>query len=185
MRISLRKTPLFCISSLFIFIISLINCQKQGPSSPSTEVIENKTTNHIVFLNSRTDRLKEWIISEKFISASKGGSIIVGDEVSGYSGIHIKPGDLSLDSMIKFGWDPNRYITELSPEGLKFNHPVRIMLSYRDADLRNILENRLKIWYHNELENLWEFTGGEVNEIERQVTGYIHHFSRYALGEDD
>jgi hypothetical protein len=182
---SFRKSSHFFISSLLIFILGFVGCQKEGPTAPSSKVQVTKTTKQIVFLKRPNNSSKKKIIAEKFISATKGGSITVGNEFSGYSSIHIKPGDISLGTMIKFGWNPNSYTTELSPDGLKFNYPVKIILSYRDADLRNILENKLKIWYHNEIENVWEFTGGEVNEIERNVTGYIHHFSRYAVGEDD
>jgi len=73
---------------------------------------------------------------------------------------------------------------EFSPHGTTFNNPVAIRLSYKDADLTGINEQDIKIWYFNEIEGVWELIASDVDTGKKRVTGYIEHFSRYAIGSE-
>ena len=68
------------------------------------------------------------------------------------------------------------------PEGIQFDRPVYIRLSYKDADLTGIDEEDLAIYYYNPDTDNWDLVSDNVNTAEDYVEGHIHHFSRYAIG---
>ena len=173
---------LFSLSGI---ILSNLGCESNAPNSPSTDVVKIRSTGQLQFLKPQKIRFNKGFQEKQNISASNGGTILVGDEISGFSSINFKSGDLNYDAVITFGWDSQGYFTRLSPHGIQFNNPVRLVLSYKDADLTNVDENNIQIWYYNDLNNSWELIGGEVNKDEKQVEGYIWHFSKYALADDD
>ena len=57
-------------------------------------------------------------------------------------------------------------------------------LSYKDADLGEIEEDSLRIWYYDEINEFWEVIGSDVNKEAKYVQGYTTHFSRYAVGSE-
>lgn len=175
---------------IIVFAISLVgiwSCQKEGPFSPVPDSTEKltRTTDQLKFIQSKSQAFNKYFVIDQFVSAEEGGIIETGNNLAGFSTLAFGPGDLPQDTMITFGWDSYGYVTDLEPHGIVFNNPVSIKLSYKDADLSNVVEDSLRIWYYNEVEDLWEFVGGSVNKTEKQVEGYVHHFSRYALADDD
>lgn len=180
-------TIVFQVILLSLFSIILVNlgCQSDAPNSPSSDVVIMRSTDQLQFLKPQKMRLKKAFQGEQYINANDGGTILVGDEISGYSNINFKPGDLNYDAVITFGWDSQGYFTELSPHGITFNTPVKLCLSYKDADLTNVTEDNIQIWYFNDFKDSWELIGGEVDKDKKQVQGYIRHFSRYALADED
>ena len=83
---------------------------------------------------------------------------------------------------ITFWWESNSFQAEFSPHGTMFNVPVRMELSYEDADLTGIDENDLRIYYYNDATQEWELIGDQVDTVNKIVIGYTNHFSRYAIG---
>jgi len=66
----------------------------------------------------------------------------------------------------------------LSPEGLRFSKPVRLILSYRNcARVRGLK----RVAYTNELLKILELPLSEDYPKYEYVTGWIDHFSRYAV----
>ena len=126
----------------------------------------------------------------KRIEAKKGGTIEVGNREYGKSRIIFKKKDLPEDITISFEWTAAGTFEgmlnglEFGPHGLVFNSPVEVQLSYKKANLRGIKEKDLKLFYYNEETELWEFIGGEVDEKNKIVTGFLKHFSRYAIGAE-
>lgn len=173
------------IAALLSTVIILVGCQKEMPFTPSqTGGVVTRSTHELTFLKSKTARLNKLFTAQQLITVAQGGIIETGDSLSGYSSLIFKPGDLPQDTIIFIEWDSQGYISELGPHGIVFNSPVALKLSYKDVDLTNVIEDSLKIWYYNDVTDLWELVGGTVNKTEKYVTGYIGHFSRYALGAE-
>jgi hypothetical protein len=172
---------IFAVSS---FIIGNLGCQSDSPSSPTSGIKPNSTT-QLHFLTPSESHFNKAFKVEQNISASSGGTIVVGDEASGYSSLDFMPGDLNYDTIITFRWDDQNYSAEFTPHGINFNNPVRLNLSYKTADVSAINEEALRIWYYNDNENHWELIGGEVDTEKQEVSAYINHFSRYELAGED
>lgn len=121
----------------------------------------------------------------KNIKAKKGGSIQIGDKISGKSKIIFKKNDLNADATISFAWQVDgKMIGDVvfSPHGIRFNTPVELELSYKAAKLDNVNEDKLAIYYYNDNLHEWEFVGGELDKKKKIIRGHLKHFSRYAVG---
>ena len=107
--------------------------------------------------------------SERLIKANEGGGIKISDDLLGHIKINFKKHDLLEDTNIKLRWlgtesgDSRLYSLEFLPHGLEFNSPVQIEVSYKGADLTGVNESKLRIFYFNEENRLWEFIGGRVD----------------------
>jgi hypothetical protein len=124
---------------------------------------------------------------EKYIKATKGGTIQVGNKEAGKSKIKFKKHDLPLDMNIKFEWAANGTVDgllnnmEFGPHGLFFNDLVEVELSYKMADLTGIIEDSLAVYYYHEDTGMWEKIGGFVDKGKKKIKVYLKHFSRYAI----
>lgn len=182
------------IAASFTVVLSIFACGKETPLAPDhLQQKENlqKTKEQITYLTSKTKRLNKLIEAKQLVSASQqlitvsqGGTIKVGNLTTGISSITFNPGDVKENVNVNVQWDGNNFQAEFMPHGITFNNPVRIRLSFKNARLTGIDEDNLRIWYYNEVENIWELTGGTVNKTEKYVEGYITHFSRYAIGSE-
>ena len=168
--------------------VSLIACSKELPLSLRESSLEDqlnsnvKTTNQIKFLKAKIPGLAKILEKSQLVIADVGGLVRIGDSETGYSGVKFLPGALQEDTTINIWWDSQNFQAEFSPHGITFNEPVLMRLSYNDADLGDIDENSLRIWYYNEVNDVWEMIGNEVNTEQKYVQGYARHFSRYAVG---
>jgi len=179
------------ITVLFI----LFACDQDLSVNPD----ESETTNvQVTILKLKPQNsLKKAYVAQKWID-SNGGYIIVGNESSGYSYLKFPEGalgtfsgvnNLSLSSesvsgaYIQMSWESENLLqADFFPEGLHFQKPVYIRLSFKDADLTGINESDLAIYYFNPDTDGWELVSDFVNTEEDYVEGYINHFSRYAIG---
>lgn len=120
--------------------------------------------------------------TQGFIDAEQGGQLVVGTPIRGYSKLVFEPNALPEDMTITITYWIDEYFEGVfDPHGTQFNEPVRVELSYRNADLTGIDENDLKIYYYNESLNIWEYVGGEIDAENKLVICYLEHFSRYAI----
>lgn len=167
--------------------LSIFACGKETPMAPNQVQQKEKlqkTTEQITFLTSKTKSLSKVFDAKHLITVANGGVIEVGDSENGFSSITFKPGDVKENVNVGFQWDSNDFEAEFTPHGTTFNNPVRIRLSYKDADLDDIDEDNLRIWYYDETQNIWVLTGRTVNKTKKYVEGTTTHFSRYAIGSE-
>jgi hypothetical protein len=179
---SLFNVLLISVSAL---ILLNLGCQSDTPSSPSTDLRVTRSSTQLHFLQPSEMEFNKTFRVKQYISENEGGTIVAGDEVSGYMSLDFMPGDLNYDTIIIFKWDTNNFGAEFAPHGISFNNPVRLNLSYKTADVSAIDEESIRLWYYNENENNWELVGGDVDTEEKEVSTYISHFSRYALAGED
>ena len=163
-------------------------CTESPIQSEKKTVSTQRAPGELKILKSKSPlSLGKFFSKTKLITVKKGGKIKVGDEGHGKSRLDFKPGDVSQDVWVSFNWRSTGFLeggAEFSPHGTTFNNPVKIRLSYKDADLNGVEEADLRIWYFNETEGVWEIIGDEVNGDAKYVEGYLNHFSRYAIGAE-
>lgn len=179
--------PAFKVLSLLflVLIFGIMGCQTNSPDSPLTDLTIKRSQNQLHFLQPQKSNLQKVFKTEQYITVASGGTIFLGDEDNGYCSLDFKPGDLTENTLIAFTWNSQNFIADLGPHGIQFNNPVRLTLSYKDANVSTVQEEGIRVWYYNEPETNWELIGGEVNAEEQQVETYIGHFSRYALAGED
>lgn len=171
-------------AALFVGLALNFNaCTQQSPLAP--ELSETQSSGFKI-LKVKNPSLKKEFDKSKWIGP-RGGTIWLGDWVHGHSKLSVPFGALGSWVQINFWWETTGFLeggAEFSPHGTTFNRPVRIALSYKDADLGNINENDLEIRYYDEETGEWEFIGNEVDTTKKVVIGYTDHFSRYAIGAE-
>jgi hypothetical protein len=187
------KKRITAVAVIMVFIIGFTfnfsGCSnKMSPLSFNLEELEQvsnmnkRTSDQISFLKAKTFRMKKTFNISQQITAAVGGTIQIGDDVTGISSISFDPGDLNQDLNVNFLWDSQTFTAEFGPHRAIFSDTVVIRLSYKDALLGGINEDDLRIWYYDANNQLWEMTGNIVNKTEKYVEGKTTHFSRYALG---
>lgn len=169
----------------FVLLFGILGCQSDAPNSPIKDLPLKRSADQLRFLKPQNAAFNKVFRIEQFVIAAEGGTVLLGDEISGYLSLDFMPGDLTDNTVITFEWDSQSFFAELNPHGIYFNNPVRLTLSYNGADLSGVDEENLRIWYDDEPQNAWELIGGQVDPEERQVEAYINHFSKYALAEED
>jgi len=70
-------------------------------------------------------------------------------------------------------------------DGLVFNVPVKVVMSYRDADLSGINESNITLAWFNDVIGQWNSMSCSLDKENKTVTGYVKHFSAYALISDN
>ena len=139
-------------------------------------------------LKSKSTRLNKVFQKTEEID-HEGGTIKVGDDEHGKSKLVIPENaiDEGDEVSITFWWESTGFLqggADFSPHGITFNEPVRVELSYKDADLNGVDEDDLEIRYYNEATGQWEFIGNDVDKGKKVVKGTTDHFSRYAIGAE-
>jgi hypothetical protein len=188
-----------------VLLLMLWGCEKNSPVSPEASLSVISQAVGSSSIEAASDIGTIWILQDaqtsfakemgsdslwqkkKYIKSSEGGSLEIGDSENGRSSINFNEHALPQDTMISmkrrnFGDDNNLpLVYEFGPEGTVFNNTVTVTLSYRDADLRGVPEDNLRIFYYNPVRNLWELKGGIVDKVNKTVSAELQHFSRYAI----
>ena len=163
-------------------------CSKESPlQSEAHSIAPKQADEELKILKAKTFSLGKLFVNEKLITVEDGGKILVGNEENGKSSLHFASGDVSQDVLVRFSWESTGLLeggAEFSPSDAVFNNPVKITLSYKDADLTGINEQDIRIYFFNETEVVWELIASEVNTKKKRVSGYIDNFSRYALAAE-
>lgn len=188
---SRKKRNLKWLLSVGLAVVLLLSfgCENQGLLTPRGSAQDSEASLQPVFLTPQNTELDKSFLPTlqltdiEYVTTEEGGTVEVGTSKTGYNNIHFLPNDLEKNSVISFNWDAKSFRANLGPHGLVFRNPVSLTLSYKNANLRKINEENLRIWYYNETTNAWELVGGKVNTKEKTVVAFIKHFSTYALGD--
>ena len=173
-----KNTTLKAISIVFLISLFFVGCS----NSPVSNLEDNSPT-----LLSRSISAKDAaqlsasdLFTERLVSAEYGGVISLFDVT-----IEVPPGALDSDTLffIKIP-DITVFYNEFGTHGLYFNKPVKVTMSYRDADLSGINESTIRIGWFNPTENTYQDVECTVDFENKEVTGYLNHFSAYALISD-
>ena len=117
---------------------------------------------------------------EQLISAAEGGQLTLFDVT-----LEIPPGAVDNDTLFSIRI-PNIevFYNEFGTDGLVFNTPVEVTMSYRDADLSGIDESTIRIAWFDKRSGQFKDMLCEVDVQNKIVTGELDHFSAYALVSD-
>jgi hypothetical protein len=173
-------------AALMICIAIKFNACADNTPLQSTDEIRVDASVPFTMLKVLHPRLNKEFQRSKWIDED-GGSIWVGDEVHGYSSLYFPDDAVDDDVLVTFWWESTGFLeggAEFSPHGITFDKPVRMQLSYKDADLTGVNEDDLKIFYYHEDTGEWEVIGDYVDKRRKVVVGYTTHFSRYGVGID-
>ena len=131
--------------------------------------------------------LQKRFVSRWYVPLGAYGWAYVGDYEHGRSWLYFPPYAMNQTTIVTMDWESTGFLeggAVFSPHGTQFNRPVTVWLSYKDADLGDINEEDLKIWYFNEKTEMWELIGDVVDTKRKMVGGLLRHFSRYAIGSE-
>jgi len=178
-----KKTFKVFSIAVLTMVLALTGCQKENPLESGSDQITRLTT-QLTFLHPENTQLNKVLSIQKQISAAKGGEIDLKNDLGSTCSLYFPPNALDQDTLISVQWNTQGFISELGPHGLIFNRPVTIKLSYKDAVLTGVNEDRLRIWYYNDNTGVWELIGGTVDKKLKTVKALINHFSIYALAAE-
>lgn len=117
---------------------------------------------------------------EQVISADQGGRLELMDVV-----LDIPPHAVPNDTLFSiFIPDINTFYNEFGTDGLVFDVPVKVTMSYRDADLSLVDESSIRIGFYDPATGQFDDVVCDVNFANKTVTGYLTHFSAYGLISD-
>ncbi len=181
------STALFILVALAFIFVGCSTDTSVAPVQQTGNGLQVKSTDGLVtMLQMKQGSLAKsegTFFTEVFIDAEQGGQLVVGNPSRGYSKLIFPPNAVSEDMTISLEfWIDDFFEGLFEPHGTYFNEPVRVELSYKNADLSDVEdENDLQIYYYNESIGLWEHVGGDVDTDNKIVVCYLEHFSRYAI----
>ncbi len=188
MRFKTRLFQTFTVLMTLSLIVTITACEKDLPMTAEQPVAN--TSGQVTILkvkDSPVGDLKKLFATKALIDGG-GGLIRVGDAECGYSGLKFPEDAINEDEypngvVVAFYWESESLLqADFYPEGLTFDEPVFIRLSYKDAELEGVDEEDLGIYYYNPETGNWELISNQANTSGQYVEGYIDHFSRYAIG---
>jgi hypothetical protein len=170
-----------------VALITYIACDNNSPHKHSDRAATRFSTPqgiqllHFAPTNASNAQVQRH--AEKLLEADKGGQIVLSDN---RAGLAVPPGALPKDVLITIDTSPaNVMEIECGPDGIQFNAPVDLTISYAGIDLAGTDERSLVVLWLNPEANRWEAQEGTVDMVDRTVTASLSHFSRYSLGGDE
>jgi hypothetical protein len=120
------------------------------------------------------------LYTEAVIPASQGGALSLLDVT-----LTIPAGAVKNDTLFSIRIpDDAIFFNEFGTDGLVFDVPVTVAMSYRDADLSGITESHIKLAWLDKRTNSWQSMACVVDTVSKTVTGNLYHFSAYGLISD-
>jgi hypothetical protein len=115
--------------------------------------------------------------ASKVMSSSSGGSL-------SYAGHTMQVPKYAFSEQQK-----EFYITDVYSDWIQadygpngwFLEPVKITISYADADLRNVDIKKLTIAWYSEMLGTWIDVGGTVDRVNMTISAYVWHFTQYTI----
>lgn len=167
-------TGVFILAAVVLFTV-LMGCSQNPLQSASQDqprlLKRNLATMKIGDVPAYTDTV---------LSAATGGVVSLADVE-----LTFPPRALSNDTLI-FIDIPDIAVFEnhFGTDGLRFNAPVKVVMSYRDADLVGINESTIRLAWLNDATGEWNSMACTLDTVNKTVAGYLQHFSAYALISD-
>ncbi len=118
--------------------------------------------------------------TEAVISSETGGELSLLDVTLG-----VPAGAVANDTLFSITIpDPNVFYNDFGTDGLVFDDPVEVTMSYRDADLTNVDESTIRIVWVDESSGRLLEVDCEIDYVDQTVTALLNHFSAYGLISD-
>ena len=175
---NLSRLSLVIVALVALSALSFIGCSR-SPLTADTSVSEPHLLSRIVPSGSGV-LSPSLFYAEAIIPAATGGQLALLDVT-----LDIPAGALDNDTVFSINIpDLNVFYNEFGTDGLVFNKPVKVTMSYRDAILTGMNESTIRIAWYNDKTGSFDDVVCTVDYINKEVTGYLNHFSAYALISD-
>jgi len=173
-----RSFIAFCAALMILCFAGIMGCSQIPNANNETDVTDNQTL--LTRAPSAAKVLGESAYFETIISAGDGGVVKLLDVE-----LEFPSGALNSDTLISIDIpDLMVFANHFGTDGLVFNVPVRVTMSYRDADLSGIDENSIKMAWYNNTTDHWDIIDCQLNSADKTVTAFVYHFSAYGLISD-
>jgi len=177
-KLTRNKLTQIFVSTLVVALVFAAGCS-QSPTSNLDQPTEPRVLQRSLPSGSAQLGSANLSVAET-ISAEKGGVLTCLDVI-----LEVPPGAVDTASLFSIDIpDINVFFNEFGTHGMVFNVPVKVTMSYRDADLSGIDEKTIRIAWLNETSGELEDMECEVDFVNKTVTGYLDHFSAYGLISD-
>lgn len=158
-----------------VLLIELVGCSR----IPTQSIQPNQTL--ILKRSLAANKVLDVSAYADTIFTSAGGGVLSLLDVE----LTFPPNALPADTLVSINIpDLAVFENHFGTDGLKFNAPVKVVMSYRDADLTGIQESKITIAWFNQNTGQWNGMPCVLDRINKTVTGYVEHFSAYALISD-
>ena len=180
MKQSKINNPFVTLSTVFIMAVLLMAGCSESPLDSNVEVPQSQLLTRSDAFKSAAQMSTSEFYAEQVISAAEGGTMTLVDVT-----LEIPAGALPNDTVFSINIpDLDVFYNEFGTSGLVFDKPVKVTMSYRGADLTNILEPTIRIAYLNESTGEFEDIEGQIDMVNKTITAELYHFSAYGLISD-
>ena len=174
------NSPFIKLASVFVLAVLLMAGCSRSP-------LDNTDEQQPPTLLQRSDAFKSSVqfsasdlYMEQVVSSSEGGRMELLDVI-----LDIPAGAVKNDTVFSINIpDINVFYNEFGTHGLVFDKPVKVTMSYRDADLTGVNESSIRIAWLNEDTGQFEDMACEVDTVNKVITAELEHFSAYGLISD-
>ena len=174
----LRSFMAFFAALAILSIVGIMGCSQ----APTANIEAEDSDNQVLLSRSPSvaKLLGESASFETIVSAKEGGVVRLLDvELS------FPPFALSNDTLISIDIpDLSLFANDFGTDGLVFNVPVKVVMSYRDADLSGVDESAIKMAWFNNSTDSWDIIDCQLDISAKTVTAFVNHFSAYGLISD-
>ncbi len=169
-------TSLKVVAALLMVAIMAIGCSNSPVNSSSEPTVLSRS---VASLNSpMLSGASSY--AEVIISDATGGTLSLIDVI-----LEIPPGAVGNDTLFSIDIpDLSVFFNDFGTDGLVFNVPVKVTMSYRDADLSDVSEETIRLGWFNEESGKWVDMECTVDHESKTVSGYLTHFSAYGVISD-
>ncbi len=179
----MRRKYSAMLTAALMVVLSLALAGFSGCSKSPTAVVDDQSGSVTLLKRNvaAAKLLDDSYYVDQVVSAAEGGTVSLLDVQ-----LFFPPGALKSDTLISIEIpDPTTYADHFGTDGLVFNIPVQITMSYRDAILDNVNNLSIKMAWFNTVTGEWEIIRCVNNVESKTVTAVVSHFSAYALITDE
>ena len=175
----LNATPVWGFAIIILSMVMLVGCS-ENPMGVAPDQSEPQLLQRSTLAIEAIQRSTVPLYTERVVSSAEGGVLNLFDVV-----LEVPPGAVPNDTLFSIAIpDLAVFYNEFGTNGLVFDVPVKVTMSYRDADLSGIDESTIRIGWFNESTGMFQDVVCTIDHVNKTVTGEVEHFSAYALISD-
>ena len=174
-----NRLPLV-IAAIALFALALFAGCSRSPLTADNNPVEPKLLTRAPAADGSPMYSPLAMYTEAVISTATGGELSLLDV-----NLSIPAGAVPNDTLFSISIpDPNVFYNDFGTDGLVFDKPVLVTMSYRDADLTGINESSIRIVWVDESSGRMQEVNCTIDYQNKTVTGFLNHFSAYGLISD-
>lgn len=175
----LKATRVWGVAVVILSMVLFVGCS-ENPMGVAPDQSEPQLLQRSTLAVEAIQRSTVPLYTERVVSAAEGGVMTLFDVV-----LEIPAGAVPNDTLFSIAIpDINVFYNEFGTNGLVFDVPVKVTMSYRDADLTGIDESTIRIGWLNGSTGLFQDVVCTLDRVNKTVSGEVMHFSAYALISD-